>query len=429
MSVQIYKGTIVTSETIDTLEVYEDAYLTVEDGVIRSIGDNIPDTYKDLPVTDYGRSLLIPAFSDLHIHAPQYHERGVGMDCLLFDWLNTYTFPEEARFADTDYARTAYAQVIRDLLRHGTLHANFFTTIHYDASDLFFRMLQKSGLYAFAGKLNMDMNSPDYLVEETEQAIADTERFVAEHPGDDHVKPILVPRFAPTCSEKLLKGLGRIAESYHVGVHTHLVESRAEAAWAAELFPQYGSDGAIYEGCGLLGHGPAIMAHVIFPTEVEERILEKYDVVSVHCPDATTNITAGIMPVRRMQKQGFRIAAGSDIGGGHHTGVYTQAARAVQLSKLKEFYEPENERLAFANAFYMATAEGGSVFGKAGRLAPGYRFDALVIDSMENEGKELTPLERLERFCYIGDDRNIRERFVDGRRIDPEEVYRKMLGC
>ncbi len=425
--VQIYKGNLITSKSIHELELYENSYLVVKDGIIEGIFRRLPEEYQGVEVTDYKDQLIIPAFSDLHIHAPQYRERGVGMDCLLFDWLNRYTFPEEAKFQEKSYARRIYAQVVRDLLRNGTAHASLFTTIHYEASDLLFQMLQESGMYAFTGKVNMDQNSPEYLIETPEKSIAETEQFVAEHLMDDHVKPILTPRFAPTCSEQLLKGLGRIAQTYHVGLQTHLVESKAEAAWAAELYPQYGSDGGIYEGCGLLGEGPAIFAHVIFPTETEEKILKEYQAVSVHCPDATANITAGIMPVSQMLERGLRIGSGSDVGGGHHMGVYTQISQAVQLSKLKEFYEPEYRRICFANAFYMATAEGGSLFGKAGKLEKGYRFDALVLDSMQDEGTQISPLESLERFCYTGGPEQILHRFIDGKRVDPEQVYGRLL--
>ena len=422
----IYRGTVIDPVSPKKPDIRKGAYVITEDSEILSVEDRQPVQTEGDTIVDFGENLIIPAFSDLHIHAPQFAERGIGMDCLLFEWLNRYTFPEEARFRERSYAETIYRQVIRELIRQGTLHLAAFTTIHYEASDLFFRLLEESGLYALAGKINMDRNSPDYYVEDTARSLADTERFVSEHlPGgriggtarrySGRVRPILIPRFAPTCSGELLHGLGRIGQRYKVGVHTHLVESREEAAWAKELFPGDGSDGAIYENAGLLGNGPSIFAHVIFPTETEERILRQYGAYAVHCPDATSNITAGIMPAARLLAGGFPLALGTDVGGGHFTGVYRQVARAVQISKMKEFYEPEEKRVAFFEAFYMATAGGGAVFGNAGRIAPGYRFDALVIRDMSDEGTQLPPEESLERFCYIGDDRDILARYADGK--------------
>ena len=432
MSIKIYKGTVVNPVSLDEIDVKENCTVVVKDGIIDSIyseDENLPEDLKGMESNDFGKGIIIPAFSDLHIHASQYIQRGVGMDCLLFDWLNNYTFPQEAGFRDTEYARTVYAQVIRDLLLHGTMHVNMFSTIHYDACDILFKMLEESGMYAFSPKINMDMNSPDFYVEETEQSLYDTERFIVEHAEgySGRVKPILAPRFAPTCSEALLKGLGKLAEKYKLGLHTHLVESKAEAAWAKELFPQYASDGDIYEQCGLLeGDGPKIFAHVIFPTEVEKDVLRRYDAVSVHCPDSTTNITAGIMPVNQLNREGFRVTLGTDVGGGHFMGLYREVCTAVQLSKLKEFYEEEGHRLLFANAFYMATAAGGSVFGNIGKIEPGYRFNALVIDGMQDAGYEISPLECVERFCYAGDERNITARIMNGDLIDVDEIYSKI---
>ena len=164
---------------------------------------------------------------------------------------------------------------MKELIRQGTFHASLFTTIHYDASDYLFRAMEEKGLYGYVGKVNMDMNSPEILCETTEASLRNTERFLAEHQGTRTVKPILIPRFAPTCSEPLMKGLGQLAKKYHCGVHTHLVESIAEAKWTLELFPDYGSDGEIYERNGMLEYGPSIFAHFIFPTEADIEITKR----------------------------------------------------------------------------------------------------------------------------------------------------------
>ncbi len=428
-----YKGTVVNPAEPDLLEVKRDCTLVVKDGIVESIvsgGEAAPEIPEEHDTVDFGDGILIPAFSDLHIHLSQYAQRGLGMDCLMFDWLNKYTFPQEADFRDLNYAKVMYAQAIRDLLLHGTMHVNVFSTIHYEASDLLFKMLEASGMYAYSSKINIDMNAPDFYTEKTEQSLEDTERFICEHIQgySGRVKPILIPRFAPTCSEPLLKGLGKLAQKYGLGLHTHLVESKEEAAWAKELHPQCLSDGDIYEQYGLLsGEGPKIFAHVIFPTEVEKNVLKKYNAVSVHCPDSTTNITAGIMPSAVMSEEGYRIALGTDVGGGHFMGLYRQVSRAIQLSKLKEYYENDAKRLLFANAFYMATAEGGSVFGNAGKIEPGYRLDALVIGDVGDNGHEISELESVERFCYAGDDRNIKARILSGKMIDVDDIFSRIM--
>ncbi|MBQ6559283.1 MAG: amidohydrolase family protein [Erysipelotrichaceae bacterium] len=428
MAETIYQGNILYSTSYDELKVIPNGYILVKDGFIEDVCETLDEKHKRIEVVDYKDKLIIPAFSDLHIHAPQYPQRGIGMDCLLFDWLNNYTFPQESNFQNSDYARSIYAKLIRDLIANGTFQLSLFTTIHYGACDTLFRMLHEAGLYAYTGITNMDRNSTDYYVDTTKDSLEKTERFIQEHQYSKTVKPILTPRFAPTCTKELMLGLGELARKYDLGLQTHLVESRAEAAWAKELFPEYASDGEIYEKCGLLqGSGPKIFAHVIFPTDTEERILKEYSGIAVHCPDATSSITAGIMPLNEMHKKGVTIALGTDVGACHFMGVYHQVARAVQISKMKEFYEEGQKRIMLANAFYLATVNGASIFNRIGKLEKGYRFNALVIDNMLDEEYNTSLSDALERFCYSGDDRNIVARYLDGKLIDPEEVYQRLV--
>lgn len=418
MSLTILHGDLIDAPEPHELRVRPHAWLIAENGVIRSVTETLPGEYAGAEVTELGRGLCIPAFSDLHIHMSQYVQRGIGMDKLLSDWLQDYTFPQESRFRDESYAAAIYDKATRALLREGTFHAAMFTTIHPAACDILFRRCQELGLQALIGKVNMDRNAPDYLREDTAASLRETEEFVAGHGGDRDVKPILTPRFAPTSSPELMRGLGKLAEKYGLGLQTHLVESRWEARAALELFPECRTDTEIYERYGLLGHGPAIFAHVIFPEALDKELLGKYDALCVHCPEATTNVIAGIMPSERLRREGLRVALGTDVGAGEKPAVYRQIAWAVQLSKQRSFYFPEESgALSFSEAFHMATAEGGRVFDRVGLLEPGCRMDALVIQPEEEEEFPLTPAERLERFCYCGDDRNILRRYLSGKEL------------
>ena len=414
----IFHGNILFSKNSRELAVYEDSYLVADHGKVEGIYAVLPEQYQGAEITDYGSGVIIPAFSDLHVHASQYVERGLGMDMLLSDWLNQYTFPQVSRFADMNYARPIYDAFIDDMIRHGTFHACIFATIHREASSYLIRRMEERGLYGFVGKVNMNTGAPDYLRETVEESLLETERFLDEFKDNKTAKPIITPRFAPTCSEDLMKGLGTLSKKYHAGLQTHLVESRWEAEEAMRRFPGYQCDTEIYERAGLMDNGPVVGAHFIFPSEADIRILNRHGGFAVHCPDATTNIIAGIMGVSALQSQDVRVSLGTDVGGGHSLGLYTQIARSVQLSKLKWFYEPEqNKPIAFPHAFYLATKAGGSVFGNVGSLEKGYVFNALVIDGMADENIPLTPAQTVERFCYIGSTDNIKARYLNGRLI------------
>lgn len=415
---ELYHGDIVYTKRPDRFEIHENAWIGVEEGKVVGIYDQLPEKFRDLPVTDYGRGLIIPAFSDLHVHAPQYAMRGTKMDLLLSDWLATQTFPEEARFENDSYARQVYGAFAKDLVKQGTFHGVVFGTIHRVGTGILMEEMEKRKLSAYVGKVSMDRGAPDYLTEDTAASLGDAERFLDEHPGNGRVKPILTPRFAPTCSREQLMGLGALAKKYRVGMQTHLVESRWEAAEALRLFPECGSDAEIYEKAGLLGYGPVLFAHTIFPTPGDLAVIRRVGATTVHCPDATNNIIAGIMPAASLMGEGVRVALGSDVGAGHGLAMYKQVARTVQLSKLKEFYEPEGNRsVPFHTAFYMATKASGDLFGKVGSFEVGYDFDALVIDGVEDGWQAMSPADRLERFCYTGDDRNIVGRYLVGKAV------------
>ena len=409
---------IVYSEDREQLAVHPDSYIAVEKGKVKGIWPVIPEEYRNVPVTDHGNGVLIPAFSDLHVHAPQYLNRGLEMDLLLEDWLNKCTFPLEAKYADPGFAKLVYDAFVDDMLANGTMHACVYGTIHSEATSYLIERMDSAGIKGFVGKVNMDRSAPADPLEDAEESVRETEALLEKYSGNKNTKPILTPRFAPTCTGKLLYDLGKLGKKYGVGMQTHLVESLWEAEQARVLFPECSCDTEIYEKAGLMDNGPVIGGHFIFPSEDDIRIMQKYDSYAVQCPDATISVIAGIMQTGALLDRGMKIGFGSDISAGHHIGVYTQAARAVQLSKLKEFYEPEgNRKISFPEAFWMATKQSGDLFGGTGSLEPGSVFDALVIDGLSDAARDLSPAQTVERFCYIGTKENIKARYINGKQI------------
>ena len=415
-----YRGHVLYSQDKDTLVSRADACLIVENGLVREICDHVPEAFPEDAVVDWSDRLIIPGFCDLHTHAPQFLQRGLGMDLPLLQWLDVHTYPTEAAFADPAHARDIYTQFTDELLRQGTLAVCPFPTLHEEASDILFRALAERKLYAFSGKLNMDRNGPPDYIETTEASVASTARFLETHPGSGNVKPCLVPRFTLTCTDELLDALGKLAGRYDVPVHSHVSESIEEIEAVRALFPHDPNGLSIFRRHGLAGRTPAIMAHCTFPDEETIRMLASMDVWVVHCPEATANIAAGgIMPVKQLLACGAALALGSDIGSGACLSIASAVAATVRYSKLRRFLFPEWDAVTFAEAFWMGTRSGGRLFGQIGAFEPGWAFNALVIDdnAMPMPKAGLAPAERLERFCYCGNDRWIRARYIQGEEI------------
>lgn len=416
-SINAVKGNVMFSASPEEILTFASSHIIYKNGIIEGIFQELPERYQGIEVLDYGDKIIIPGFVDLHVHAPQFYQRGMGMDMELIEWLEKYTFHQEKRFSDLSHARKAYAHFTDELVKRGTLCACIFATVHKPATELLFSMLSAAGIYAFVGKVEMDRNCPDALKGAPDICLKETEELILKYGKDDRVKPILTPRFVPTCSEELMKGLGRLASKYGVPVQSHLSENKDEVKYVRKLHQNSPGYAHVYNEAGLFGQTPTLMAHCVYLTEQELELLVQNGVVAVHCPDSNLNLASGIMPVRKMIKKGIRVGLGSDVGGGHNLSMNGAIVSAIQMSKVMKVLDPENEPLTLEECFYMATKGGGSFFGKTGSFQAGFRFDAIIVDDA-SLGEEGLPLkDRLQRFIYIGDDRNITARFVNGRRI------------
>lgn len=421
MSKIVLKGNIAFTPTKEKFETYENSYIVVEDGKVVEICKELDNSYKDYQLKDFSDKIIIPGFVDLHLHAPQYPNRGLGLDKELIPWLETYTFPEEGKYNDLDYSKKVYSRLINELWRVGTTRAVVFSSIHKESTKLLLDMFMESGLGAYVGKVNMDRNTAEYLTEDTTTSIIDTEEILKEYMNKSYlVKPIITPRFAPTCSEELLGSLGNLAVDYKIPVQSHLSENRAEVKWVRELFPKSKNYASVYNEFNLFGQTKTIMAHCIYNTDEEIELMAQNGVYAAHCPYSNYNLSSGIMPVRKFLDKGVSVGLGSDISGGNSLSISNIIAGAIQASKMT--WLNTNKELApitFSEGFFLGTKGGGSFFGKVGSFENGYDFDALIIDdSSLSDINELSIEERLQKFIYIGDDRNIVERYVQGKKVN-----------
>lgn len=422
MNIKILKGHIVFTPEIGKFTINEDSYIVIKDKVVKGVYKELPEEYDEKDVIDYGDKLIIPGFVDLHLHASQYANVGLGVDEELLDWLNIYTFPEEAKFKDLDFAKKAYSKLVHDLWEQGTTRSVIFATIHQESTILLMDMLNEAGLGAFVGKLNMDRNSPDFYIEDTEESLRETEEFIKTTQDKyELVKPIITPRFAPSCSLELMYGLGKLASKYDMPIQSHLSENRKEIELVKELFPQFDSYSSVYENTGLFKDSKStIMAHCVWNTQEEMEIMAKNDIIVAHSPHSNANVSSGIAPIKEFLNKGISVGLASDISGGHRLAIPDAITLAAQMSNLRWVHiDDKYDPLTLSELFFMATKGGGEFFGKVGSFEEGYEFDALIID--DNNIKDVNSRsieERIQKYIYLGDERNIVDRYIRGEKIE-----------
>ena len=405
-------GDLIYNLSPDRLVLLRDHWITAEDGVVVSV---TPEPPVGAERYDFTGKLIIPGMIDLHLHAPQYTFRGLGMDLELLDWLAANAFPEEARYADENYARKAYGIFVDALRRSPTTRACIFATAHTDATLLLAEMLEASGLHTLVGKVNMDRDCPDDLRErDAAHSLAETKRFLTGMEKLNGTKPILTPRFVPSCTDELMEGLGKLRAERGLPVQSHLSENLGEIALVAGLCPDTEFYAQAYDQWGLLEG--AIMAHCVHSGKAERALLKEKGVFVAHSPQSNTNLASGIAPVRTMLEEGLKVGLATDVAGGASLSMFRAVTDALQVSKLYWRLVDQNcAPLTVAEGLWLATRGGGEFFGKVGAFEPGYELDALVLDdSTLPLPRELPALQRLERVLWLGDERQIAAKFVAG---------------
>lgn len=416
------KGTICYSISPQELSITPNSYLICSQGKCAGIFPVLPEKYRGIPCTDYKDDLIIPGLTDLHVHAPQYTFRASGMDLELLDWLNTYAFPQEARYENLEFARSAYSIFAEDMKKSPNTRACIFGTLHVPATELLMELMDKTGLKTMIGKVNMDRNGSPILQETSAEASAQaTVTWIKDTLNRfENTTPILTPRFTPACTDQLMAKLSQIQKKYHLPMQSHLSENFGEIEWVKELCPGTHFYGEAYHQFQLFGGDcPTIMAHCVHSSEEELALMKKQGVYVAHCPQSNTNLSSGIAPARHYLEAGLHIGLGSDIAGGTSLSILRAMADAIQVSKLYwRLVDSSAKPLTLEEAFYLGTEGGGSFFGKVGSFREGYEFDAVILNSSTIPTPlSLSPKDRLERLVYLSDDRNITGKYVSGRKI------------
>ena len=393
----------------------------VEDGLIAALGsaDDLLRAHPDATVTDMGTRLLTAGFVDSHAHYPQTAIIA-SWGKRLVDWLNTYTFPEEARFCDASYAREVAGRYLDLTLGNGTTTVCSYCTVHPESVDAFFVEARKRRLRVAAGKTCMDRNAPEDLRDTAQSSHDDSKRLLERWHGLDRLGYAITPRFSPTSTPEQLEALGGLwAEHPECLMQTHLSEQTDEVAWALSLHPDARDYLETYEAHGLLGEG-ALYGHAIHLTDRERTRIAEADASVVHCPTSNTFIGSGLLDLTGLASSGSRVALATDTGGGSSFSMLRTMAAAYEIAQLR------GATLHPAQLYWLATAGSARAMrldDKIGRLAPGLEADLIALDlastpaiaQRANRAEDIW--EALFPTIMMGDDRAVAQVWVAGRSV------------
>ena len=372
-----------------------------------------------VPVTSHGRHLISAGFVDAHVHYPQTAIIA-SWGKRLIDWLNTYTFPEEMRLADPDYAATIARRYFDLTLAHGTTTVCSYATIHPASVDAFFAEARARGLRALTGKTCMDRNAPEGLRDTPQSAHDDSARLLARWHGVDRLSYVITPRFSPTSSPEQLEALGALwAANPGCLMQTHLSEQTDEIAWVRGLFPEARDYLDTYERFGLAGPG-AVFGHAIWLEPREKARLLDMDCSLVHCPTSNTFIGSGLFDMAGLKAAGHRIGLATDTGGGSSFSMLRTMAAAYEVGQLR------GNALHPAQLWWLATqgsARALRLDDRIGNVAAGMEADLVVIDLASTPAiaqataRAQDLWQALFPTIMMGDDRAISAVYVAGRRV------------
>lgn len=427
-STKIYCGHLLTPKppnsdgTFEVTSTPKGAVAVNAKGIITAVGESarVLSAHPGSKSVDFGANLILPGFIDTHVHFPQLDIIGSFGEELL-GWLEKYTFPTEAKYSSPRIAEEAAPRFVSELYANGTTTAMIYSSPHKEATRTLFAEADRRGMRAIIGKPSMNRHAPHNLLNEVDRDLFESVDLINEwHGKSGRLYYALTPRFAPSCSETMLKGLGDLKVKFPtVYIQTHIAETRAEVEWVQQLFPRHRNYLNVYDHYGLLGP-KTVLGHGIYLDDQEmDRVTESQSTIA-HCPTSNLFLGSGTMPMAKLKKHGCALSLGSDVGGGTSLSLWKNMLAAYQLQKMTGNVVHATE------LFYMATLGGARALGLqdvTGSLDVGKKadFQVLTIDANRLLSRRLedslTADDMLFALCAHGDDRLTSQVFVDGAHV------------
>lgn len=442
----VMKGTAFSSSALNEVDCIKDALFCIEEtGMIGAV--ILPNQPNYQEVNQMYRKLgklkelakdqvILPGFVDLHVHAPQWAQAGTALDLPLYDWLNTYTFPLEAKFADLHFAEQVYQSLVATLLKNGTTTALYFASVHREASYRLAEICSELGQRGLVGKVVMDdttQNPSFYRDSSTEAAIMETEKFIQDVQALNKttiqgVYPVITPRFIPSCTDEALRQLGQLVQKYDVHVQSHCSESDWAHRFVQERFGK--NDAQVLNEFGLITE-KAVMAHCGFLADVDMSLFAEKGTAVAHCPISNAYFGNAVTPVAKLLHSfGVEVGLGSDISGGFSPSLFDNLRQAVMASRMledgvdsrccSEKRGVKESSISLNEAFYLATAGGGEALSlPIGRLEPQYAWDVQILTTAQLPN--FSPNEPLssifQKLVYLARPEDIQEVWVQGKQV------------
>ena len=413
----------------DSVRYLKDALLAIKDGKIEALGnyEDLKEKYANEKIVSYPGKLITPGLIDLHVHYAQTEMIAAYGEQLL-QWLDKYTFPTEAKFADPEHAHAIAAFFLDELLRNGTTTAVVLTTIFPQSVEALFREAQNRQMRIIAGQMLMTRNAPDYLLNDAQTAYTQTREQIKQWHGLDRLLYAITPRFAITSTPEELSLAGKLKEEFpDVYVHTHLAENVQEVQFTAELFPESKDYLNVYEQFGLVSDR-TIFAHCIQLDDSAFERLSQSGATIAFCPTSNLFLGSGLFKLDRAKSTETPIQVGlaTDIGAG------TSLSQLQTMSDAYKVVQLQNQSLSVFQAFYLATlgaAKALSLEDKIGSFEPGKEADFVVWDlqatplmklrNPEPKSKNLAELnEKAFAMMILGDERTVTATYVAGKAVD-----------